>query len=159
MKKLALLFLILAFFACCPRLTSTVTTSSDTTTLNHSDTATVLIFDTTFIAPILVHDTVNMSSFCDSLKRGLSPVIHLKVNHGSIKIKSDSAGRSEIECLTDSLIQVTINQQTTISNLKEQVINNLINKETVIEQPIYNNVFFWIVVGILLLGFYLLFRR
>lgn len=159
MKNLILLFFILSFSACCPKLTTTITSSSDTTNTFHSDTSTTLNIDTVHLPPIVIHDTVNMSNFCDSLAKGLRPQIHIKTNKGSVSIKADSVGHSEIECLTDSLIQLTKEQVTVITNLREEVVRNSIEKDTVKEPSIFKNTFFWLFILLIALVVYLAFKR
>lgn len=159
MKYLIVLVLFISLFGCCPQLTTSVTTTIDTTTTVKSDTITILLMDTVTLAPVLIHDTINMSSFCDSLKAGLSPVIRLRVDKGSITIKSDSTGHSEIECLTDSLNAVIEQQQTTITTLNEQLISKTISKDTVIEQPLFKNTWFWLFVFMIIVVSYFAFRK
>lgn len=143
MKNLILLFFIATLYSCCPKITETIKETHDTVT--------VVTRDTIVTPPITFTDTINFSSFCDSIAKGLiiNRVIH--VSKGTITVKADSTGKGQIICETDSLKQVIISLQTTITNL--------IEKRDVIQQPIYKNVFFLIVVGMILLGFYFLFRK
>jgi len=159
MKNLILILLILSFSGCCPKLTSQVTTRTDTTRTTRSDTVTIVLTDTVTLAPVLIHDTINMTSFCDSLRAGLSPVIRLHVSNGSVTIKSDSVGHSVVECLTDSLTAVIEHQQTTITNLNEELIRKTINKETVVELPVWKNLWFWLFIGMIVLTSYFAFRK
>ncbi len=143
MKNLILLFFIATLYSCCPKITETIKETHDTVT--------VVTRDTIVTPPITFTDTINFSTFCDSIAKGLiiNRVIH--VSKGTITVKSDSTGKGQIICETDSLRQVITSLQTTITNL--------IEKRDVIQQPIYKNVFFLIVVGMIVLGLYFLFRR
>ena len=160
MKNILLIAVLSAIISgCCPKLTSQVTTTADTVRTTKTDTVTIVLTDTVTLAPVLIHDTINMTSFCDSLRAGLSPVIRLHVRQGSVTIKSDSVGHSTIECLTDSLTAVIEHQQTTITNLNEELIRKTINKETVVELPVWKNLFFWLFIGMVILTSYFAFKK
>ena len=143
MKNLILLFFIATLVGCCPKITETIKETHDTVT--------VVKTDTIVTPPITFTDTINFSSFCDSIAKGLiiNRVVH--VSKGTITVKADSTGKGQIICETDSLKNVITSLQTTITNL--------IEKRDVIEQPLFKNVWFWIVIGGILLMFYFLFRR
>ena len=142
MKQLLFIALI-SLYSCCPKISETIKETHDTVT--------VVKRDTIVTPPITFTDTINFSSFCDSIAKGLiiNRVIH--VTKGTITVKADSTGKGQIICETDSLKNVITSLQTTITNL--------IEKRDVIQQPIYKNVFFWIVIGMIVLGFYFLFRK
>ena len=142
MKQLLFIALI-SLYSCCPKISETIKETHDTVTVVKTDTITT--------PPIVLVDTINFSSFCDSVAKHLIINRVVKVSKGTITVKSDSTGKGQIICETDSLKQVISSLQTTITNL--------IEKTDVIQQPIYKNVFFWIVIGIILLGFYFLFRK
>ena len=100
MKNILLIAVLVTIISgCCPKLTSQVTTTADTVRTTKTDTVTIVVTDTVTLAPVLIHDTINMTSFCDSLRAGLSPVIRLHARQGSVTIKSDSVGHSVVECL------------------------------------------------------------
>jgi hypothetical protein len=143
MKQLILLFFIATLYSCCPKVSETIRETHDTVT--------VVKVDTIVTPPITFTDTINFSSFCDSIAKGLiiNRVIH--VSKGTITVKADSTGKGQIICETDSLKQVITSLQTTISNL--------IVKTDVIEQPIYKNVFFWLFIGLVLVTSYFAFRK
>ena len=143
MKQLLLIITLISFYSCCPKISETIKETHDTVT--------VVTRDTIVTPPITFTDTINFSSFCDSIAKGLiiNRVIH--VSKGTITVKADSTGKGQIICETDSLKQVITSLQTTITSL--------IEKRDVIEQPIWKNVWFWIVIGGILLMFYFLFRR
>ena len=143
MKQLLLIITLISFYSCCPKISETIKETHDTVT--------VVTRDTIVTPPITFTDTINFSTFCDSIAKGLliNRVVH--VSKGTITVKADSTGKGQIICETDSLKQVITSLQTTITSL--------IEKRDVIQQPIYKNVFFWIVVGMIVLGLYFLFRR
>ena len=142
MKQLLFIALV-SLYSCCPKITETIKETHDTVT--------VVTRDTIVTPPITFTDTINFSTFCDSIAKGLiiNRVVH--VSKGTITVKADSTGKGQIICETDSLKQVITSLQTTITNL--------IEKRDVIEQPIYKNVFFWIVVGMILLLSYFAFKK
>jgi hypothetical protein len=143
MKQIILLFFIATLASCCPKISETIKETHDTVT--------VVKTDTIVTPPIVLFDTINFSTFCDSIARHLIVNRVVKVSKGTIIVKADSTGKGQIICETDSLKQVISSLQTTITNI--------IEKTDVVQEPIYKNTFFWIVIGIILLGFYFLFRK
>tara|TARA_R110000868_G_scaffold158025_2_gene385705 strand:+ start:368 stop:802 length:435 start_codon:yes stop_codon:yes gene_type:complete len=143
MKQILLFIALISLYSCCPKISETIRETHDTVT--------VVKTDTIVTPPITFTDTINFSSFCDSIAKGLvvNRVVH--VSKGTITIKADSTGKGQIICETDSLRQVITSLQTTISNL--------IEKTDIIEEPLYKNVFFWLFVGLVIVTSYFAFRK
>ena len=110
MKQLLFIALV-SLYSCCPKITETIKETHDTVT--------VVTRDTIVTPPITFTDTINFSTFCDSIAKGLiiNRVVH--VSKGTITVKADSTGKGQIICETDSLRQVITSLQTTITNLIE----------------------------------------
>ena len=143
MKQLLLFIALISLVGCCPKITETIKETHDTVT--------VVKTDTIVTPPITFTDTINFSSFCDSIAKGLiiNRVVH--VSKGTITIKADSTGKGQIICETDSLKQVITSLQTTITNL--------IDRKQVVQQPIWKNLFFWLFVGLVIVTSYFAFRK
>ena len=142
MKQLLFIALV-SLYSCCPKITETIKETHDTVT--------VVTRDTIVTPPITFTDTINFSTFCDSIAKGLiiNRVVH--VSKGTITVKADSTGKGQIICETDSLKQVITSLQTTITNL--------IEKRDVIQEPIWKNTFFWLFIGLVLVTAYFAFKK
>ena len=142
MKQLLFIALV-SLYSCCPKITETIKETHDTVT--------VVTRDTIVTPPITFTDTINFSTFCDSIAKGLiiNRVVH--VSKGTITVKADSTGKGQIICETDSLKQVITSLQTTITSL--------IEKRDVIQEPIWKNTFFWLFIGLVLVTAYFAFKK
>lgn len=146
------LFILAIFLSSCShKIGSVVTTtqksdSSETVTI---DTSSELSIDTTHLPPVIVHDTINFDSFCDSLKNGFFPEIRTE----KIYIHTTSKGVSPIECKTDSLEQVNSRMLTVIKEQHEKIkqIETTVHQTDTVNQSFIADVWFWIAVTFMVL--------
>jgi hypothetical protein len=113
MKPLHIIIALIALLsACkCPEIATTSTHTVDTVTV---------VKDTTIMLPgQVVRDTINLSSFCDSVVKGFA----VKRNTSRVFISVDTTGNATIDCHTDSLKAVI--------RWQEQVIRDTKNSTTV----------------------------
>jgi len=127
--RIILILFIASIFSCrCPQIISSVKETSDTTKTHQSDTSTTFKSDTIYLPGAVLHDTINFSSLCDSLAKGLKVNKEVKVKGGTIKVVSDSLGHGSIECETDSLTHVIDSLTLHINTVDSVTVRN--NKET-----------------------------
>jgi len=111
-----LIFLAALLYGCCPKIGTEITVRTDTV---------MILKDTTiYFPPVVVFDTINLTSFCDSLIKGLAPkviALNAKTKKQAISLISDEKGNTVIECKSDSLMQVIGVLQTEIRTLEERV--------------------------------------
>ena len=134
MKKI--LFAILFFSACCPKYTPSTTEKIDTIYKDTIIEVFVPIPQDTF--------TVNFDQICDSINKGLHPVIHIEKRSTGINSKHKEmvildTGRNIVICETDSLESEILKRDLIIHDLKTV---------TVIKEP-YN---WWKPIAIAFMG-------
>lgn len=124
---------IAALASCTPKLAPTISHIHDSTTTVSADTNTTVTVDSSKIAPIVIYDTINFSTFCDSLLKGLMPTITTE----KVVIRTDKKGLALLEAKTDSLIQFTKFQQTLINRLQNTVVHDsvVVTKPQYIDKP------------------------
>lgn len=114
------LSMIAALFSCSPKIPPVTTHDHDSSTTLWIDTSTSVWIDTARLAPIIVYDTINFSTFCDSLMRGLMP----SISTARVVIRTDKKGLALLQAKTDSLIQFTHFQQTVITKLQQTTVSD-----------------------------------
>lgn len=135
-KFIAVIFalsMIMALFSCSPKIPPTTTHDHDSSTTLWIDTSISNTTDSHLIAPVIVYDTINFSTFCDSLLKGLMPTIVTE----RVVIRTDRKGLALLQAKTDSLIQFTHFQQSIITKLQNTVVSDSVTTTRVeyIDRP------------------------
>jgi hypothetical protein len=120
MKPLHLILSLIAMLsACkCPEIATTATHSTDTVTV---------IKDTTIMLPgQVMRDTINLSSFCDSVVKGFA--VKRAARHVIISV--DTTGNATVDCHTDSLKAVIKWQEQVIKDTKNTTSVQYIARST-----------------------------
>jgi hypothetical protein len=138
MKPLHLILSVIALLsACkCPEIATTSTHSTDTVTV---------IKDTTIMLPgQVVRDTINLSSFCDSVVKGFA----VKRSARHVIISVDTTGNATVDCHTDSLKAVIKWQEQVIKDTKNTTTISYVERSSTFDKACR-----WVAAALLILLF------